>query len=93
MSTASKRKAALLRRYVPREQFEIEKNAKNTAYAFILTHGYFQQFVEFFNQQRAAAADSFVTAFETIMQTDGNLAKLNEPTEQAKKQWRQHKRR
>ncbi len=35
-------------------KFEIEKNAKNTAYCFILSNGLFEAFTEFYKNHRSS---------------------------------------
>ncbi len=44
---ATTKRPAVNNEYVSRQQFEIEKNAKNKAYAFILINGHLDEFKEF----------------------------------------------
>lgn len=49
---------------VPYETFEIEKNAKNKAYAFILSHGYFDDFVVFSKSYQGNAHDDCINTLK-----------------------------
>ena len=56
------KKKTVEQKYVSREKFVIEMNAKNTAYAFILQNGLLFQFKAFCEKMRAEEQDAHSVA-------------------------------
>lgn len=65
------KKKTVEQKYVSREKFVIEMNAKNTAYAFILQNGLFFQFKAFCEKMRAEEQDAHSVAIGCLL--DGTV--------------------
>lgn len=61
------KKKTVEQKYVSREKFVIEMNAKNTAYAFILQNGLFFQFKAFCEKMRAEEQDAHSVAIGCLL--------------------------
>ena len=61
------KKKTLEQKYVSREKFVIEMNAKNRAYAFILHNGLFFQFKAFCEKMRAEEQDAHNAAIGCLL--------------------------
>ncbi len=79
------KKKTVQNRYVEREAFIIEMNAKNEAYAFILKKGLLAEFKQFHDNLVREQRTGYETAIETLTaMADG--ASVKQPTPAPKKQ-------
>lgn len=70
---------------VPYEKFEIEKNAKNKAYDFILSRGYFEDWVSFNKSYQGDAHSNCINTLKSnIMKEVINIQMCEEREESAK---------
>lgn len=69
------KKKTVEQKYVSREKFVIEMNAKNTAYAFILQNGLFFQFKAFCEKMRAEEQDAHSVAIGCLLDGTATGAK------------------
>lgn len=77
------KKKTLEQKYVSREKFVIEMNAKNTAYAFILQNGLFFQFKAFCEKMRAEEQDAHSVAIGCLLDgtaTGGKVVREQQQT-------------
>lgn len=77
------KKKTVEQKYVSREKFVIEMNAKNTAYAFILQNGLFFQFKAFCEKMRAEEQDAHSVAIGCLLDgtaTGGKVVREQQPT-------------
>lgn len=59
-------------------KFEIEKNAKNKAYYFILSHGYYYEFREFYRKYQSGNPHKDCLGVLQIVANKKQCRKLNE---------------
>ena len=69
-------KKTVEQKYVSREKFVIEMNAKNTAYAFILQNGLFFQFKAFCEKMRAEEQDAHSVAIGCLLDGTATVGKV-----------------
>lgn len=77
------KKKTVEQKYVSREKFVIEMNAKNTAYAFILQNGLFFQFKAFCEKMRAEEQDAHSVAIGCLLDgtaTGGKVVREQQQT-------------
>lgn len=77
------KKKTVEQKYVSREKFVIEMNAKNTAYAFILQNGLLFQFKAFCEKMRAEEQDAHSVAIGCLLDgtaTGGKVVREPQPT-------------
>lgn len=70
------KKKTVEQKYVSREKFVIEMNAKNTAYAFILQNGLFFQFKAFCEKMRAEEQDAHSVAIGCLLDGTAKVGKV-----------------